>query len=52
MYDVTAWLRNNCNTHIAHISWSKGSKAMKLGQLIEYNKKIIAIQKLCRKFGK
>ena len=25
---------------------------MKLGQLIEYNKKIIVLQKLCRKCGK
>ena len=52
MYDVTTWLRNNCNTHIPHISLSKGNKAMKFGQLIEYNKKIIALQKLCRKCGK
>ena len=25
---------------------------MKLGQLIEYNKKIIVLQKLCRKWGR
>ena len=36
-YDVTAWLTNNCNTHIAHISRSKDNHVMKFGQLIEHN---------------
>ena len=34
------------------ISQSKGNQAMKCGQLIEYNKKNIFLQKLCRKWGK
>ena len=34
-FDVTAWLTNNCNTNIAHISRSKGNQTMKLGRLIE-----------------
>ena len=32
--DVTTWLTNNCNPHIAR---SKGNQAMKFGQLMEYN---------------
>ena len=35
-YDVTNWLRNNCNTHIAKISRSAGNHTMKFGQL-EWN---------------
>ena len=31
------------------ISNSKGNQTMKFGQLIEYNKKNIFLQKLCRK---
>ena len=34
------------------ISRSKGNQAMKLGQLIEYNKRIIVLQKLWRKWGR
>ena len=49
---ILTWLRNNCNTHIAHISWGKCKKTLKLGQLIEYYKKIIVLQKLSRKCGK
>ena len=39
--DVTTWLTKNYNTHIAHISWSKDNQTMKLGELIEYNKRDI-----------
>ena len=32
-----------------NISQSKGNQTMKFGQLIEYNKRNIFLQKLCRK---
>ena len=39
--------------HILHnISQSKGNQTMKFGQLIEYNKINIFLQKLCRKWGR
>ena len=39
--------------HISpNISQSKGNQTMKFGQLIEYNKINIFLQKLCRKWGK
>ena len=34
------------------ISRSKSNQTMKLGHLIEYNKRNISIQKLCRKWGR
>ena len=34
---------------LPNISQSKGNKAMKFGQLIEYNKKNYFLQKLCGK---
>ena len=38
--------------HILHeISRSKSNQTMKLGQLIEYNKRNIFLQKLCGKWG-
>ena len=37
---------------MANISKSKGNQSMKFGQLIEYNKRNIFFQKLCRKWGK
>ena len=46
--DVTTWLPNDCNTHIAQYLTIKGNLTTKLGHLIEYNK-IIFFQKLCRK---
>ena len=49
IHDVTTWFTNNCNTHVAHISQTKGNQTMKFGQLIEYNKGNIFLQKLCRK---
>ena len=33
-------LTNNYNTHIVHISRSKGNQKMKFGQLTECNKKL------------
>ena len=37
---------------LPNISQSKGNQPMKFGQLIEYNKRNIFLQKLCRKWGK
>ena len=37
---------------LPNISRSNGCQTIKLGQLIEYNKKNIFLQKLCRKWGK
>ena len=37
---------------LPNISQSKGNQTMKFGQLIEYNKRNIFLQKLCRKWGK
>ena len=34
---------------LPNISKSKGNQTMKLGQLIEYNKRKVFLQKLCRK---
>ena len=40
-------------THVLpNISQSKDNQTMKFGQLIEYNKRNIFLQKLCRKWGK
>ena len=36
---------------LPNISQSKGIYTMKFGQLIEYNKRNIYLQKLCRKWG-
>ena len=51
IYDVTAWLTNNCNTHVAHISRSKRNQTIKFGQLIDYIMRINFIGKLYTKFG-
>ena len=48
-YDITAWLTNNCDTHIALISRSKGNQTMKVGQLIEYNMKNVFLEKSHKK---
>ena len=37
---------------LLNISQSKGNQTMKFGQLIEYNKRNIFLQKVCRKWGK
>ena len=49
IHDVTASLTNNFDTHIANIFRIKANQAMKIGQLIEYNKKNVLLQKSCRK---
>ena len=51
-YDVTAWLKNNCNTHIAQILKSKGNQTMTFAQLIEYNWRTIFLEKSCTKCGR
>ena len=47
IHDVTTWLTNSWDRHIAQISRSKSNQTMKLGQLIEYNKRNVFLQKLC-----
>ena len=37
---------------LPNISQSKGNQTMKFGQLIEYNKRNIFLQKLCGKWSK
>ena len=37
---------------LLNISQSKGNQTMKFGQLIEYDKRNIFVQKVCRKRGK
>ena len=37
---------------LSNISQSKGNQATKFGQLIEYNKRNIFLQKLSKKWGK
>ena len=44
-YNVTAWLKNNCNAHIAQYRKSKGNQKMKFGQLIESNMRNIFLGK-------
>ena len=48
-YDITAWLANNRNAHITHISSSKGNQTMKYGQLIECSMRNIFLEKSYRK---
>ena len=36
---------------LPNISQSKGNQTMKFGQLIEYNKRNVFFQKICRKWG-
>ena len=44
-------LVNNCNT-LPNIAWSKGNQTAKFGQLIEYSKRNIFLQKSCWKWGR
>ena len=37
---------------LSNISQNKGNQTMKFGQLIEYNKRNIFLQKLCGKWGR
>ena len=50
-YDVTAWLTNNRNTHIAQYLGSKGNQTMKFGQLIECNMRNVFREKSYIKCG-
>ena len=54
MYDVTNWLTNNYNKHIAqNLMKQRQSEneicSINIVQFIEYNKRNIFPQKLCRK---
>ena len=44
-YDVTRWITNSYNTHIAQYLKSKGNQLMKFGQFVEYNGRNIYLQK-------
>ena len=46
------WFTNNYNTHSANISRNKSNQTMKFDQSIEYNKRNIFPQKLCKKWGR
>ena len=46
------WLTNNCIHILPNISGNKSHQAMKLGQLIDSNKRNIFLQKLYRKWGR
>ena len=48
--DVTTWLTNDSIHILPNISRSKGSQTLKLGQLIEYNKKYFS-SKIMQKMG-
>ena len=44
-FDVTTWLTNNHNTHIAqYLTKQKATRQPKYGQVIEYDKKNIFLQ--------
>ena len=45
IYDVTAWVTNNWIHILPNILRSKGNQTRKLGQLIDYNTRIIFIEK-------
>ena len=49
-YDVTIWITNNYNTHIAQYLTKWRNQIMKFALLIEYNKTNIFLQKSCRKW--
>ena len=50
IYDVTAWFTNNAIHILPNIS-SKGNQTVKFGQLLEYNKRNIFIEKSHTKCG-
>ena len=50
-YDVTAWLINNCNTHIAQYLEKYSNQTMKFGQLTECNMRNIFFEKSYTKCG-
>ena len=47
-YYVTTWLTKSYNYTFPNISRSKGSETLKFGQVKEYNKRNIFLQKSCR----
>ena len=47
IHDVTHWITNNYNT-LPGILKSKGDRAMKFDQLIEYNMRNVFLQKSCK----
>ena len=51
IYDVTAWLTNSCNTHIAQYVEKQKNQTMKFGQLIEYNMRNNFLEKSHTKCG-
>ena len=52
LYNVLTWLTKITVHILPNILQSKGNQTMKFGQLIEYNKKNIFLQKPCRKCGR
>ena len=51
IYDVTAWLTNDYNTHTAQYLTNERNQTMKFGQLIEYNRMSIFLEKSYTKCG-
>ena len=51
IYDVAAWLTNNCNTLLPNISRCKDNQAMKFVQLIDYAMRNIFLEKSYKKCG-
>ena len=45
---MTAWLKNNYNSHIAQYLNISIYQPMKFGHAIEYNKRNVFLQKSCR----
>ena len=52
IYDVTAWLTNNCNTHIYQYLKSKSNQATKFVQLIECYTRNIFLGKSYTKYDR
>ena len=44
-WDITVWLRNNCNTHITQYREKQSKRTIKFGQLTEYNMINIFLEK-------
>ena len=51
-YETDCGLQTIAILILPNISQVKGNHTMKFGQLIEYNKRNIFLQKLCRKWAK
>ena len=52
IHGVTTWFTNSYNTHTGQYLTNKGNQTMTFGQVIEYNKRNISLQKLYQKWGK